>query len=134
MESKIFIFFFYFVLTLLAIRAIIRYKQKGVVVMDKKKLLEMTRGVDIEDLVQTSQPEEREVVINIQYGDYGGWKPEVWIYTNNSTIMRRILRKGHMPTKVDFLQARPDMPWSMDFRLPIDTLGDFVKLNIFKIG
>ena len=47
--------------------------------MDKKKLLEMTRGVDIEDLVQTSQPEEREVVINIQYGDYGGWKPEVWI-------------------------------------------------------
>jgi hypothetical protein len=102
--------------------------------MNEKKLLEMTRGVAINDLKQVAQAEEQEVTININYGDYGGYKPEIWVYTNNATIMRRILRKGHMPTKVEFLQERPDMPWCMDFRLPLDTMGDFVKTNLFKRG
>ena len=96
--------------------------------MDKKKLLEMTRGVEIEDLSQVSQPDEREVTINIMYSE----PQEIWIYTNNATVFRRILRKGFIPTKVEYLQSRPDMPYCMDFRLPISELGQFVRTGIFK--
>ena len=86
--------------------------------MDKKKLLEMTRGVDIDDIKQIAQQEEQEVTINIQgYEGYVGL-PQSMGYTNFNDSMRRILRAGIMPTKVEFLQARPDMPWSMDFQIP----------------
>ena len=103
--------------------------------MDKKKLLEMTRGVEIDDIKQIAQQEEQEVTINIIYGEYEGYIPEIWVYTNKATVMRRILRAGIMPTKVEFLQARPDMPWSMDFRYPLGThLNQFMKVGLYRKG
>ena len=98
------------------------------------KLEKMLRGVPVDEIRQVASQEEQEVTINILYGEYGGEVPEIWIYTNSATVMKRILRKGYIPTDVEYLQSRPDMPFSMEFKLPISELGQFVRTGIFQRG
>ena len=120
--------FFYFMLTLLDYHGIIRYKQKGVVVMDKQQL-EKLIGEPIDTIRQVALPEEQEVNINILYNECNGLEPELVIYTNIATIMRRILKRGYAPAEID---REEGSLWSMTWRLPIEEVSNFMRTGIFK--
>ena len=89
---------------------------------------------ELEGLVisQVALPEENEVTINIDY--YGG---EIWVYSNVATVMRRMLKAGHIPVDIQYVpyvENDKRVVFSMDFRLPISQLGSFVRTGLFKRG
>ena len=84
---------------------------------------------NVDEIRQLAMREEQEVNINILYGECNDLPPELVIYTNVATIMRRIIRKGYDPTEIDLDNGEP---WSMTWRLPVEELSNFVRTGIFK--
>ena len=51
------------------------------------------------------------------------------IYTTRATVMKRMLRKGYKPSKVDTMQ---DEICSMTFEFDSKDIGNFLRTSIFK--
>lgn len=81
-------------------------------------------GIGFKDIKQVAEVEEREVTINVLYGT-----DEIWVYTNVSKIMRRILKMGYKPTEI---QLEDGQIFSMDFRLPMEEYKSFLKVSLFS--
>lgn len=96
--------------------------------MDKQQL-EKLIGEPIDTIRQVALPEEQEVNINILYNECNGLEPELVIYTNIATIMRRILKRGYAPAEID---REEGLIWSMTWRLPIEEVSNFMRTGIFK--
>ena len=67
--------------------------------------------------------EEQETVINIQYHE-----KEVVVWSNRRVVMQKMLDRGYVPSDVEY---EGDEIWGMSFRLPMEELTNFVKMNIF---
>lgn len=81
-------------------------------------------NINIQDIQQVIEPECQETLINIDYFD-----KSIKIFTTRATIMKRMLRKGYRPSKVETIQ---DRICSMTFEFDSKDIGNFLRTSIFK--
>ncbi|WP_294363543.1 hypothetical protein [uncultured Clostridium sp.] len=80
--------------------------------------------IDIKNIKQVIEPECQETFININYFD-----KTVKIFTTRATVMKRLLRKGYKPSKVETMQGEI---CSMTFEFDSKDIGNFLRQSIFK--
>ena len=73
-------------------------------------------------------PEERETHIGISYFD-----KEFHLYSNNTTVIRRLIAKGYFPSNWERLSEsqRESMEY-IELWFPMENLKDFANAGIFK--
>lgn len=84
----------------------------------------LLENINIQDIQQVVEPECQETFINIDYFDR-----KIRIYTTRATVMKRMLRKGYKPSKVETMQ---DEIYSMSFEFDSKNIGNFLRTSIFK--
>lgn len=81
-------------------------------------------NINIQDIQQVIESECQETFINIDY-----FNKKLKIYTTRATVMKRMLRKGYKPSKVETMQ---DEICSMTFEFDSKDIGNFLRTSIFK--
>lgn len=88
---------------------------------DAKKKAKKTREAN---LPQMSDPLERETHIIVNYPD-----DDIWIYTNNATVMNRMARLGHEYRSEEYLDGQV---YSRRYEFPMSMMAKFVRSGLFK--
>ena len=83
-------------------------------------------NINIQDIQQVIEPESQETHINIDYFD-----KKVKIYTTRATVMRRMLKIGYKPSKIETIQGEV---CSMAFEFEAKDIGKFLRTSIFKFN
>lgn len=86
--------------------------------------MSLLENINIQDIQQVIEAECQETFINIDY-----FNKKLKIYTNRATVMKRLLRKGYKPSKVETMQ---DKICSMTFEFNSKDIGNFLRTSIFK--
>ena len=81
-------------------------------------------NINAKNIQQVVEPESQETFINIDYFDR-----KIRIYTTKATIMKRMLRKGYKPSKIETIQEEI---CSMTFDFDSKDIGNFLRTSIFK--
>lgn len=81
-------------------------------------------NINSQDIQQVIEPECQETFINIDY-----FNKKLKIYTTRATVMKRMLRKGYKPSKVETMQGEI---CSMIFEFDSKDIGNFLRTSIFK--
>ncbi|CAM2076348.1 MAG: hypothetical protein NSGCLCUN01_00531 [uncultured Clostridium sp.] len=83
-----------------------------------------SENINSQDIQQVIEPECQETFINIDY-----FNKKLKIYTTRATVMKRMLRKGYKPSKVETMQGEI---CSMTFEFDSKDIGNFLRTSIFK--
>ncbi|MEN8078220.1 hypothetical protein ABFP60_14735 [Clostridioides difficile] len=86
--------------------------------------MSLLENINIQDIQQVIEAECQETFINIDY-----FNKKLKIYTNRATVMKRLLRKGYKPSKVETMH---DKICSMIFEFNSKDIGNFLRTSIFK--
>ena len=81
-------------------------------------------NINVEEIKQVIEPECQETHINIDYS-----VKKLRIYTTKATVMKRMLKKGYKPSKIEKLQGEI---CSMSFEFDSKDIGNFLRVSIFK--
>ena len=81
-------------------------------------------NINIQVIQLVIEPECQETFIIIDYFDR-----KIKIYTTRATVLKRMLRKGYKPSRVETMQ---DEICSMTFEFDSKDIGNFLRTSIFK--
>ncbi len=80
----------------------------------------------MENIKQIATLEDQETTITISYTD-----KMISVYTNRSTVMGRMLKKGFIPEEKFYLRGELE---GMVFRIPMSKMGAILKKTVFSYG
>lgn len=83
-----------------------------------------------ESFLQVSLPEDTETYINIDH-----YEQKIMVYSNKAPIINRMVRKGFVPAKTNYLEGVPEsFEWEFDMKDTAKLLrADIFKLNGSKV-
>ena len=80
--------------------------------------------ISLKDIQQVTERESQETHINIDY-----FEKKIRIYTNRATVMKRMLKVGYKPSRIERIQGKI---CSMSFEFESKEIGKFLRTTIFK--